>query len=87
MGEREEAALRNYVWVSTRERTLGKYPKDATLGLGVISPLNTPTLSGLLHQPSPAGTTGGPETGLGTAQVARWVLELPPTPRDDQSQT
>ena len=41
-------------------------------------PTQDPTSSGLLHQPSPAGIAGGPETALDTSQVARWVLELPP---------
>lgn len=54
-----------------RERILGKYPQDASLGLCTISPFNIPTPPGLLHQSGPAGTTGGPETALGTAQVAR----------------
>lgn len=57
---------------------LGKYPQDTTLGLCAISPLNALTPPGLLHQPSSADATGGPETALGTAQVARWVFKLPP---------
>lgn len=60
-----------------RERILGKHPQDATWA-GHHFPTHHPTSSGLFHQPSPAGDTGGPEIPRGTAQVARWVLELPP---------